>query len=110
MPVSRITDVKVGLTMRLENVNAAKKNLQQTNTPKQEPVPDHAEASCVGIKSIRKIGKEPVYNMEVEDNHNFAINGGLIVHNCMDSMRYFVKTKKIIRKTLQKSMDIYDLY
>ena len=28
----------------------------------------------------------------------------------MDSMRYFTKTKKIIRKTLQKNMDIYDLY
>jgi hypothetical protein len=33
--------------------------------------------------------------MEVEDNHNFAIEGGLIVHNCMDAMRYFVKTKRI---------------
>jgi len=35
--------------------------------------------------------------MEVEDNHNFAIEGGLIVHNCMDAMRYFVKTKKIAK-------------
>ena len=35
--------------------------------------------------------------MEVEDNHNFAIEGGLIVHNCMDAMRYFVKTKHIAR-------------
>ena len=47
------------------------------------------------VKSIRAIGKEDVYNMEVEDNHNFAVNGGIIVHNCMDSTRYFVKTMKI---------------
>ncbi len=33
--------------------------------------------------------------MEVEDNHNFAIEGGLIVHNCMDATRYFVKTERI---------------
>jgi hypothetical protein len=25
---------------------------------------------------------EDVYNLEVNDNHNFSINGGLIVHNC----------------------------
>lgn len=34
----------------------------------------------------------PVYNMEVDEHHNFAVNGGIIVHNCMDSMRYFVMT------------------
>lgn len=28
----------------------------------------------------------------------------------MDSMRYFVKTKNVIRKTLQKNLSIYDLY
>lgn len=26
--------------------------------------------------------------MEVERYHNFAVNGGLIVHNCIDSARY----------------------
>lgn len=35
--------------------------------------------------------------MEVEDNHNFAVNDGLIVHNCMDAMRYFVETKQIAK-------------
>ena len=34
------------------------------------------------VKSIRVIGKEDVYNMEVENTHNYSINGGLIVHNC----------------------------
>lgn len=34
------------------------------------------------VKSIRYIGEQPVYNMEVEDHHNFSVNGGLIVHNC----------------------------
>lgn len=26
--------------------------------------------------------------MEVETHHNFAVNGGLIVHNCIDMVRY----------------------
>lgn len=53
-------------------------NMQSPNTVK-----------TVGIESIRMIDKQDVYNMEVEDNHNFAVNGGYIVHNCMDDIRYF---------------------
>jgi hypothetical protein len=41
------------------------------------------------------IGRADVYNMEVKGTHNFAVNGGVIVHNCMDSTRYFVQTMKI---------------
>ena len=37
---------------------------------------------------ITKIDNEDVYNMEVEKYHNFAVNDGLIVHNCMDCLRY----------------------
>ena len=37
---------------------------------------------------ITKINNEDVYNMEVEKYHNFAVNDGLIVHNCMDCLRY----------------------
>ena len=69
---------------------------------KQERAADHAEIKSVGIKSIKRVNPEPVYNMEVEDNHNFAVADGLIVHNCMDATRYFVKTKRVIRKTLKQ--------
>lgn len=84
--------------MKSENANIAEKNLLQTNIQKPEPVQDHAEIKSVGIKSIRKVGKADVYNMEVDDNHNFAIEGGLIVHNCMDAMRYFVKTMMLANR------------
>lgn len=62
--------------------------MSETNTKKQ---------NTVRIAKIEKDILDDVYNMEVEDNHNFAINGGLIVHNCMDETRYFVKTMKIAR-------------
>lgn len=50
------------------------------------------DIKTVKIKSIRYIGKEDVYNMEVKSHHNFSVNGGFIVHNCMDAIRYFVYT------------------
>ncbi len=40
------------------------------------------------VKAIRQAGFADVYNMEVENVYNFAVNGGLIVHNC-DAIRYF---------------------
>lgn len=70
----------------------------QTNTQKQSVVQENVQVSFAKVKSIQLDGYEDVYNMEVEDNHNFAINGGYIVHNCMDSMRYFVKTMKLVPK------------
>jgi len=43
----------------------------------------------VKITQIKKLpNTEDVYNMEVRDFHNFTINGGFIVHNCIDSVRY----------------------
>lgn len=50
------------------------------------------------VWGMSECGAEPVYNLEVDDNHNFAVNGGLVVHNCMDSARYFVQTMNIVKK------------
>lgn len=96
--------------MKQEFARGAAMSLQQTNIQKQKPVAGVAETSSAGIKEIRKIGTADVYNMEVQDNHNFAINGGLIVHNCMDSSRYFVKTKKLVPKSNKKHIDGYNIY
>lgn len=40
------------------------------------------------IKSIEPAGTADVYNMEVEDTHDFAVAGGIIAHNCYDEWRY----------------------
>ena len=83
--------------MKKESVRCVVQNLQQINIQKQKPVPENAQIKCVGVKSIKKVNPEPVYNMEVEDNHNFAVSDGLIVHNCMDATRYFVKTMRLVK-------------
>ena len=56
------------------------------------------DGSFEEVVYIHPAGYANVYNMEVADNHNFAVNGGLIVHNCMDSARYFVQTMNIVKK------------
>ena len=40
------------------------------------------------IKSIQHVGIKPVYNLYVDDTHNFLIQGNVISHNC-DALRYF---------------------
>lgn len=47
------------------------------------------------IKSIRRAGTADVYNMEVEDTHDFVIQGGVISHNCADEWRYFCMSRPI---------------
>ena len=58
----------------------------RTNTKRQNAV------HLVGISKIEIEPNEDVYNMEVVGTHNFAVNGGLIVHNCMDEIRYLCYT------------------
>ena len=53
------------------------------------------DIDCSNLVSVEKMEYNPnedVYNMEVMGTHNFAVNGGVIVHNCMDDIRYFVNT------------------
>lgn len=43
--------------------------------------------------------------MEVMGTHNFAVNGGVIVHNCMDDIRYFANT--IMKNKVGKATSNY---
>ena len=47
------------------------------------------------IKSIRYAGKADVFNMEVEDTHDFVVQGGVISHNCADEWRYMCMARPI---------------
>ena len=58
------------------------------------------DGGFVWVESVERAGVEAVYNLEVETNHNFLVEGGVVVHNCMDAVRYFVKTKRIAKKPL----------
>lgn len=47
------------------------------------------------VKSVTPIGRADVYNLEVEGTHCFAVNGGLVVHNCIDAIRYAAEQVRI---------------
>lgn len=63
-----------------ESVLNVDKHLQSIST--------HIEKSVIIAHptSIERVGNADVYNMEVEDTHNFVANG-IVVHNC----RYLIK-------------------
>lgn len=61
------------------------------------------------VKSVKKIGNMPVYNMTVDEFHNYMIKGNVIVKNC-DSLRYFcvwwTHSAKIPKKHTRRSLPI----
>lgn len=57
------------------------------------------------VKSITYAGKADVFNMEVEDTHNFVIQGGVISHNCADEVRYFCMSRPIKPRVPKKPDD-----
>ena len=67
-----------------EDVSSVETNLQLTNIKKDKRV------ITANVKSIKKVGKADVYNMEVEKYHNFIANG-IVVHNSIDALRYIVR-------------------
>jgi hypothetical protein len=42
----------------------------------------------VEIVSISEAGRADVYNLHVPDGNAYLLDGGLITHNCYDSLRY----------------------
>ena len=47
------------------------------------------------IKRVERAGHADVYNMEVEETHDFVIQGGVISHNCADETRYMCMPRPI---------------
>ena len=48
----------------------------------------------------------PVYDLTIEDNHNFVIDGGWIVHNCNQWLNFYVDNEDFLNmKVIQRSSD-----
>lgn len=92
--------------MKQENALVAEKSSDATSIQTKKPVIGNAQTNYVKIKSIKKVGREPVYNMEVDDTHCFAVNG-LIVHNCMDAARYLCETKHVVKMNRKSNKNEY---
>lgn len=61
------------------------------------------------IKSITPAGTADVYNMEVEGTHDFAVESGIIAHNCYDEWRYVMMENPMNPPVYQKPVkDVRD--
>ena len=93
---------KAGLMMKTEHVNAAGQGSAQINMEKPDVVPERVRKNSgtgtrfVAVQKVSPIGKQPVYNMEVQDHHNFLVQGGLVVHNCIDAVRYGLENDMLL--------------
>ena len=55
------------------------------------------EVKTVRVRAVRKTDRvEDVYDLTVPEYHCFAVNGGIIVHNSIDAVRY--ATEQIWRR------------
>jgi hypothetical protein len=72
------------------------------------------------VVSVEDCGEEDVYDLEVEDHHNFTLENGVIVHNSSINMYEFSTLQEIIARVLgvdvgnyyqlSDSMHIYEEY
>ena len=62
------------------------------------------EGRMLKIKTIKPKGKADVYCMNVDKYHNFSVEGGLIIHNCLDALRYVLYSQFGKRKTIRGGM------
>lgn len=90
-------DIIQELTAKHENANGVEKNLSQTNIAARSSVAEAVAENMLQASEIKKIeivGEEVanVYDLEVENIHEFFANG-VLVHNCIDGIRYYVLGK-----------------
>lgn len=51
----------------------------------------------IGVRKVEKVKNEDVYNLNVDDVHNYILENGAISKNC-DALRYFVKTMRVAQE------------
>jgi hypothetical protein len=62
-------------------------NLRSTDTQKQR----HAQSfALTKVCRVQSASKSDVYCLTVPETEAFAVESGVVVHNCMDALRYAV--------------------
>ena len=83
---SRNPDGGTKLTISNLCVKNVEKNFIVTNIAKQIVVQEVVHPKCDG-----KIERKIVYNLTIQDKHEYFANN-ILVHNCMDALRYLLYT------------------
>jgi len=76
----KASNIKVGMSILSPALVDAEKGLKSLNSYFKK-IEDGWNTSLERVESVTVVGDGKVYDLEVEDNHNFVANG-LLVHNC----------------------------
>jgi hypothetical protein len=79
----------VSMTLSVSAVYASLRS-KLIDTQRKRPVQDHATVRCTGVSHLAN--RKDVYCLEVPSNNLFAVGSGVLVHNCLDSLRYLVNS------------------
>jgi len=60
------------------------------------------------VKSIEEAGEDDVYCLNVPAHGNFVVNEGIVVKNCLDSLRYAIYTHMFAKDVRGMSAQEYD--
>lgn len=101
-----------GLITERGNADGAAMNLLQTNTARPNSVVGDVADNILQASELKEIEtvKEDicnVYDIEVEDMHEFFANG-VLVHNCIDAVRYYVLGELLGK--IQKPKDLTGIF
>ena len=67
-----------------------------------ENLSQYGDFVCVPVKSVKKVGKSKVYDLTVEDNHNFIANN-IVCHNCIGKKLGTREELPIIKKGFEEN-------
>lgn len=76
-----------GWMTRLASALSAARHSPLTNMPASRHAAGNAVVHCLGVSDA---GRSDVYCLTVPETAAFAVEGGTVVHNCMDATRYLV--------------------
>ena len=107
------TDFIQGLTMKQGYARNAGENLSSTNITRMSIAAGNArlftiEEICLTGVEMRKGSSQRVYDLEIENEHEYFANG-ILVHNCLDAFRYWVMGEIMGRIIVTKNYSKEDL-
>ena len=79
-----------GASESSQKVRHMRKNVLLSKAQRADMLAKVPEQEDIHPAKIEADGVEPVYCLDVYDTSNFSIEGGIIVSNCMDALRYAI--------------------
>jgi len=76
-----------GWMTRFVSALSARRSSRPTSIPASKHAAASAVVRCLGVSDA---GRSDVYCLTVPETAAFAVEGGVVVHNCMDATRYLV--------------------